>query len=372
MGFYIRKSISVGPLRFNLSKSGVGLSAGVRGFRVGTGPRGNYVHMGRYGVYYRETLSPPRARNPAVHSNNAGPQIPAHTHEPLRDIDSSDVSEIRDSSSAALLNELDVKRQKWRLLPFVAAALLVTLLAGSRYAWPVWLLVLIAIVGAVGLYLAYQRDALEKTVVLFYELDPDMETVFAQLHNAANAMGASNGLWHIEASGAVRNRKYHAGAGSLVRRKGTFCRPTEPPFLKSNVAPIGVGVGRQTLYFFPDRVLVFDRNGVGAVSYERLDVEVSATRFVEDGRVPSDAKVVDRTWQFVNKKGGPDRRFKSNRELPVCLYDEVSLSSSTGLNEVIQLSRYGTAAGFAAALHTLGRSVPPEVRFREASPDVQP
>jgi hypothetical protein len=29
MGFYLRKSVSVGPLRFNLSKSGVGVSAGV-------------------------------------------------------------------------------------------------------------------------------------------------------------------------------------------------------------------------------------------------------------------------------------------------------------------------------------------------------
>ena len=35
MGFYLRKSVSVGPFRFNLSGSGVGVSAGIRGFRVG-------------------------------------------------------------------------------------------------------------------------------------------------------------------------------------------------------------------------------------------------------------------------------------------------------------------------------------------------
>ena len=45
MGFYLRKSVSVGPLRFNLSKSGIGISAGVKGFRVGAGPRGNYIHF---------------------------------------------------------------------------------------------------------------------------------------------------------------------------------------------------------------------------------------------------------------------------------------------------------------------------------------
>lgn len=43
MGFYFRKSVRLGPLRFNLSKSGIGTSVGVKGFRLGAGPRGNYV-----------------------------------------------------------------------------------------------------------------------------------------------------------------------------------------------------------------------------------------------------------------------------------------------------------------------------------------
>lgn len=45
MGLYLRISVRVGPLRFNLSKGGVGVSAGIKGFRIGTGPRGNYVYI---------------------------------------------------------------------------------------------------------------------------------------------------------------------------------------------------------------------------------------------------------------------------------------------------------------------------------------
>lgn len=57
MPFYIRKAFSLGPLRFNLSKSGLGLSAGVRGLRVGVTPKGkSYVHAGRGGLYYRQSL----------------------------------------------------------------------------------------------------------------------------------------------------------------------------------------------------------------------------------------------------------------------------------------------------------------------------
>lgn len=57
MPYYFKKSIKAGPFRFNLSKSGIGISAGITGLRIGTGPRGHYIHAGRKGVYYRKSLS---------------------------------------------------------------------------------------------------------------------------------------------------------------------------------------------------------------------------------------------------------------------------------------------------------------------------
>jgi hypothetical protein len=74
--------------------------------------------------------------------------------------------------------------------------------------------------------------------------------------------------------------------------------------------------GKATLYFFPDRLLVYDSGGVGAVAYSDLKVEIEESRFVEDGSVPQDSHQIATTWQYVNKKGGPDRRFSNNRQLP--------------------------------------------------------
>lgn len=62
------------------------------------------------------------------------------------------------------------------------------------------------------------------------------------------------------------------------------------------------------------------------------------TRFIEEEAVPKDAEVVGRTWKYVNKSGGPDRRFKNNRELPICLYGEIELRSESGLNTVLMFS----------------------------------
>ena len=40
MGLRFRKSFSIGPLRINLSKSGIGFSLGVKGFRVSRSAKG--------------------------------------------------------------------------------------------------------------------------------------------------------------------------------------------------------------------------------------------------------------------------------------------------------------------------------------------
>lgn len=57
MGFYLRKSFRAGPVRFNLSKGGVGASFGVTGARIGLSSAGRaYVHGGRGGLYYRKSL----------------------------------------------------------------------------------------------------------------------------------------------------------------------------------------------------------------------------------------------------------------------------------------------------------------------------
>jgi Protein of unknown function (DUF4236) len=54
MPWYLRKAFRFGPLRVNLSKCGLGASAGVTGVRIGVDATGTpYAHGGRGGVYYR-------------------------------------------------------------------------------------------------------------------------------------------------------------------------------------------------------------------------------------------------------------------------------------------------------------------------------
>jgi hypothetical protein len=186
-------------------------------------------------------------------------------------------------------------------------------------------------------------------------LEPAAEAAYDHLHRAIAAMAASNGCWVVNAQGATRDWKRNAGASTLVSRMPIRISTAAPANVRTNVAVPAIPTGTHTLYFFPDRVLVFGRNGVGAVPYNRLWLKFSLTRFIEGGALPRDARIVDRTWQYVNRSGGPDRRFSSNRQLPVVLYDEIQLYSDSGLNLVLQLSRLDTGDALRSAVGMMAR-----------------
>ena len=59
MGIRFRKSFSIGPLRINLSKSGIGFSLGVKGFRVSRSAKGKNtatVSLPGTGISYVQNL----------------------------------------------------------------------------------------------------------------------------------------------------------------------------------------------------------------------------------------------------------------------------------------------------------------------------
>src|SRR5256885_950093 len=107
MGFYIRKSFTLGPLRLNLSRSGLGASIGVKGLRVGSGPRGSYVQMGRGGFYYRQALNDRPTRQVDDYPSASSLQEP----------ESSPANRLFDSSATELLQQLNRVKGRFDLLP---------------------------------------------------------------------------------------------------------------------------------------------------------------------------------------------------------------------------------------------------------------
>ncbi len=68
MGWYLRKRVKLAPLvNLNLSKSGIGVSVGPRGFKLSLSPKGKVqLNAGRDGLYYRKNLGQIHTSAPAI------------------------------------------------------------------------------------------------------------------------------------------------------------------------------------------------------------------------------------------------------------------------------------------------------------------
>lgn len=359
MGFYIRKAFSFGPLRLNLSRSGLGASFGVPGARIGIGPRGSYIQMGRGGLYYRQTLhsARPIPEPLSLETQNPAPLRPA-SFDGLQEVSSASAIGMVDSSAAHLLQELNRVKRRIDLFPLVVSVCLllsVRLVFLSFQSW-LWLCGLPAIVGLA--LLARNNDVTNGTAILNYSFEGTSGQSFSELQNAFAKLVGCSAVWHVEAEATTADWKRHAGASYLERRSNIRPTSSRPPKVECNIDVPTLSTGQKSLYFFPDRMLVYDSSGVGAVSYTELNAQSRPDRFVEEDSVPSDAQQVGTTWRFVARSGGPDRRFNNNRQLPILLYGKLSLSSASGLNELFQYPVPDTGSAFAATIDKLRAANP--------------
>lgn len=85
MGWNFRRSINLGPLRINASKSGIGYSVGGRGFRVGEDAKGRKYTAASIpgtGIYRRDYFQSVTPRNQGVANVPSPPILQVHATPP--------------------------------------------------------------------------------------------------------------------------------------------------------------------------------------------------------------------------------------------------------------------------------------------------
>lgn len=350
MPFYLRKSVSVGPFRFNLSKSGVGVSAGVKGFRIGTGPKGNYVHMGRGGFYYRASLDAPKQQQAVPQQQQPTIQI---LPEGQQEIESGNILEMVPSKAEDVIGQINEKLDRFSLWPVaLVLGLLGCYFVNDALHDDLWLTVAFSLTFVLTCFAAYW-DSLNKAVVILYDLDETTEASFKKLAEAFEEVSSCARTWNINTSGFVTDQKRNAGASHTITRASANLHLGAPKVVKTNVDIPCIEGGKQNVYFFPDIVLVTEGNKAGAVTYKDLRVEWGSTGFIESESVPRDSEVIGKTWRYVNKKGGPDRRFSNNREIPIVRYQEMTLFGPNDFRKLVQLSKVEDRTTFSEALSGL-------------------
>lgn len=172
---------------------------------------------------------------------------------------------------------------------------------------------------------------------------------FEELERAFLSMSACGRVWDITATRPAEKGRT-AASHTMARERVCFTLSEndelrfEKPALRLQNANGG------DIIIYPGFALIQENESSFAI-LDLRDLEISAgERFtMEDQTIPDDGEIVDQRWLKENKDGTPDRRFRANRQIPVCRYGELNITSCTGVCERYLVSRADAALDFANA-----------------------
>jgi hypothetical protein len=180
-----------------------------------------------------------------------------------------------DSSAAELLDRLNRAYRRPAVLSALlgvslAAALLTGMSLGSGWGATV----IFGATGMVVLRFAHKGERSDHSVSVVYDFQAGAGHGYRKLVKAFAALARSGFVWHL------RRAPARAGTSSKPRvvRRRLRLRSALPPGVKSNLRVPMLRAGRQRLYFFPDRMLVYEAQMVWAVDYADLRVEAAERR----------------------------------------------------------------------------------------------
>lgn len=380
MSWRFRKSFSPLPgVRVTLSRSGLTTSVGSGPFRFTTSSRGQHftANVPALGLTFQKSI-PKAASTPAMRPESS---LPAPTELPQPRLQPEpELAEIRSAGSYALTSPglaelrrlLDVARVENANIKHE----LRTLREKERSAvekylsWKNgWLLRRLfktrfsnieAVAEEVTAHLAelkeQERQSRLQTMI---ELPEGVSAAFHHVTDAFASLTQSQRIWDTVGERSTNRAAERTTASRVVNRKIVRFRLGKCDLIESdwNVPHLENANGGD-LFFYPAFVLYFvgDEN-FALLEYNEVQLQYSATRFIEEDSVPSDSKVVGATWAKANKDGSPDRRFKDNYQIPVAEYGRMIISSSTGLREEYMVSNAARAEVFVKDWKALAQTV---------------
>jgi hypothetical protein len=159
----------------------------------------------------------------------------------------------------------------------------------------------------------------------------------------------SHRVWDVTHAGGEVH--YKSGAGHSVERCPVHLHRSRLPQVNPDLDTFCFGnANGPDLHLLPGLIALTGRSNLALIRFADCEFDIRAIRFHEDERVPPDAMIAEYTWTHVNKDGSPDRRFNPNPQIPVCLYGQITIESTTGLYERYMVSNGNAVVAFTEAL----------------------
>ncbi len=322
MGIRYRKSINLGNgFRVNISKSGIGYSWGVKGARFTRTARGTFrttYSIPGTGLSYVDEKS--------LKKNNGNKNISQQKEieEVGESTDIVNFTGLQSEEYSAFLKRIKTIRNLNHFSTFLICLLL-------YFYFPIFF-----VLGIIGIGLKVYIHK-KMSINMEYEFEDGMQRAYDDAVKDWLNLSKCQNVWQIVYK-RKNDKKTNAGTNNTgVTEKAKIISKT-PFFIRQNINVFGIGLGKQQVYFLPDKLLIVSGGKVVAINNADLKVKVSIKRYVEEYSVPKDSKVVDKKWKYVNKDGSPDKRYADNKQIPVCEYGYIVITSNSDLHLEILFS----------------------------------
>lgn len=363
MAFKFRKRITLFPgFKINLSKSGMSATIGMRGMNVNIGKSGSYLNVGfpGTGIYDRVKLSENKETpNEAIPSefNSSDASLKEKTTIEYKSFN----PELVTSEGLFGLKDsiINAQSEKQRLLEESKEAKTRYILAKIIY--------VVSCVFVFGFFVKWFKSNLNEKkdisdeaqkihenfcVDIEFDLDKEVLNEYIDVKNYFNGMMKCQSVWDVKTSTETDKAKERTIASNSITREKIRFEMSKLDFISSKFEALKMNnANGGDLYVYPGFVLLLNRfsDEFGIVDFRDINLSSARCSFVEAEFVPTDSRIVGRTWKYANKNGSPDKRFNNNYEIPIVLYSEFILKSAGGLNECYMISNYEIGAKFCEA-----------------------
>ncbi len=362
-------------VHINLSSRGVSTTIGPPGFNVNIGGKGTFLNQGipGIGLYNRSRLDGSAELDRNTGSNQGQGEyddsvirelLGLPEYDPNAQIKSGSVHEITSPGLAGikevfLAAEAECIRLKEEMIEEVANLTKLEKKRKSLSRFPIWQIFKSWAETAT----ARCQDKVDEikeieeqqqlaAVQLDTKMTDDLSAGWNDIKEAFEFVAESFAIWDTTEEFKVDPDTKSAAQRSLSRVPVEFTLK-DVEFIKSDTQALHLeNANGGNLFIYPGFIMVRE-SGVGnfaLIELKDLEVKYSEVHFVETEHTPEDAALIKYTWAKVNKDGSPDRRFVGNYEIPVLRYGELTLTSSSGLNERYMVSRAEILEGFSKML----------------------
>lgn len=195
--------------------------------------------------------------------------------------------------------------------------------------------------------------AIAESMSLIFSIDDDLSAVEKDAYTAFcesfQNFCSCRKVWRILSR--VINTELKSSAQASVQRTSVVLKTGAFDTLSfSTEVPVFPSSFDKSIYFYPKFVVIGKSiSDFDVMPINNVNLVYKSTRFIEDETCPADAKQVDTTYRYINKDGGPDRRYSYNPIMPVLLYGDITLQP---YGDKFQVSNNDAAMNLELAFNT--------------------